>query len=713
VRAPRDPGRELTIEALVRFPRPGMGAPSRLAFAPDGRLLTYLYSERGDITLDLYALDLTSGERRLLARHPGSAGDGQMNPEEALRRERQRVREVGITRYSWAANADRILIPLDGRLYVTSSQGEPLREVAAGGPPIADGALTPDGEHVVFVRERELWVADVAGGEPRQLTFDASETVTNGLAEYVAQEEMGRSAGFWIAPDGAHVAYAQVDEGAIPVFRIVHQGGERWHVEEHRYPFAGADNARVRLGVMELAGGETRWLDLGPPDGYLARVNWHPGGDLYVQVESRDQRRLTLFRYPGGSGEPDTVLVEECDPWINLHDDLHFVGEGGGFVWSSERSGFRHLYLYGDDGSPIRALTSGSWAVDRVVHVDDTRKLIYFLAGREAHLERHLYVVPLDGGEPLRMTDAPGMHSAVFSNDGSHWAQTSESRTRPPTVRVRSLMEGEPLVLHEPAPDGEWSDLAPPELVQLPASDGTTLYGAMYRPLQGAAPYPTIVSVYGGPHVQQVSESWGLTVDLRAQYLAAQGFLVFKLDNRGSARRGLAFEAALERRMGTVEVDDQVAGVRWLVSQGLADPARIGITGWSYGGYMTLMCLLKAPDVFRVGVAGAPVADWDGYDTHYTERYMGTPAENSQGYWEGSVLTHVEKLQGKLLLVHGMIDENVHFRHSARFLSALQETGRSVDVLVLPSERHMPRGDAARLLLETSLIDFFVKHLTS
>jgi dipeptidyl-peptidase-4 len=213
--------------------------------------------------------------------------------------------------------------------------------------------------------------------------------------------------------------------------------------------------------------------------------------------------------------------------------------------------------------------------------------------------------------------------------------------------------------------------------------------------------------------VQQVSESWGLTVDLRAQYLAAQGFLVFKLDNRGSARRGLAFEAALDRRMGTVEVDDQAAGVRWLVSQGPADPARIGITGWSYGGYMTLMCLLKAPDVFRVGVAGAPVADWDGYDTHYTERYMGTPNQNPQGYREGSVLTHVEKLQGKLLLVHGMIDENVHFRHSARFLSALQETGRSVEVLVLPSERHMPRGDAARQLLETSLIDFFVKHLTS
>jgi dipeptidyl-peptidase-4 len=710
VRAPSNPGRELTIEALVRFPRPGMGAPSRLAFSPDGRLLTYLYSDRGDLTLDLHALDIASGERRLLARHPGLAGEGQMTPEEALRRERQRVREVGITRYSWAAEADRILIPLDGRLYVTSSQGEPLQEVAPGGPPIADGALTPNGQRVVFVRERELWVADVAG-ETRRLTFDATETVSNGLAEYVAQEEMGRSAGFWIAPDGARIAYAQVDDDAVPVFPIVHQGGERWQVEEHRYPFAGAENARLRLAIVELSGGEPRWLDLGPTDSYLARVDWHSSGDLYVQVESRDQRRLTLLRYPGSGGEPQTVLVEVSDPWINLHDDLRFVGAGGAFIWSSERSGFRHLYLYGEGGSPIRALTSGRWAVDRVVHVDEAKRLVYVLAGRETPLERHLYAISLDGGDPTRLTDTPGMHGAIFARDGSHWAQTSESRSEPPYVRLRAIGRSEPLVLHEPVPDDDWTDLVPPEYVQLPAADGTTLYGAIYRPPQGTAPYPTVVSVYGGPHVQQVSESWGLTVDLRAQYLAAQGFLVFKVDNRGSARRGLTFEAALNRRMGTIEIDDQVAGVRWLIDQGLADPMRVGITGWSYGGYMTLMCLLRAPDLFRVGVAGAPVTDWDGYDTHYTERYMGTPAANPQGYRQGSVLTHVDQLQGRLLLVHGMIDENVHFRHSARLLSALQETGRSVDVLVLPAERHMPRGEAARQLLESSLVEYFLKHL--
>jgi len=710
VHTPPEPGRELTIQEVVRFPRPGMTAPSRFAFSPDSRLLTFLASDRGDLVLDLYALDVQSGERRLLARHPGLASGAALTPEEVLRRERQRVRETGITRYSWAGKADRILIPLEGKLYVTSSQGEALREVAAGGGPIADGALTPDGTRVVFVRECELWVADVAGGEQRRLTFDASETVTNGLAEYIAQEEMGRAAGFWIAPDGATVAYEQFDERAIPPFPIVHQGGETWEVEEHRYPFAGTENARVRLGVISLGGGDTRWLD--PGDGeYLARVNWHPGGDLYVQMESRDQRRLTLLRFAGGTGAPETVLVEAIDPWVNLHDDLSFVGEDGSFVWSSERTGFRHLYLYDRAGRLVRALTVGDWPVDRVIAVNAARRQVAFLAGRENPLERHCYSVSLDGGDPVRLTDEPGLHGAIFSEAGNHWVETSESRVQPPAVRLHASGSGSPLVLHAPRLGAEASDLVPPEIVAVPARDGTTLYGAVYRPLGRAGPHPTIVSVYGGPHVQQVTDSWGMTVDLRAQYLAQRGFLVFKLDNHGSSRRGLAFECALDRRMGTIEVDDQVDGVRWLVEQRLADPRRVGITGWSYGGYMTLMCLLRAGDLFQVGVAGAPVADWDGYDTHYTERYMGTPADNPDGYRQGSTLAHAVELRGKLLLVHGMIDENVHFRHSARFLTALQNEGRTVDLLVLPSERHMPRGDAARQLLEQSLVDYFEAHL--
>jgi dipeptidyl-peptidase-4 len=706
---------QLTIDRVVAYPRPATAAPARLAFSPDGKLLTYLWSEDESLVRALWATDTQTGERRVLARAPGEGTtDATANPAEALRRERERLREGGITHYRWARHADRILVPLNGQLYLTSSAGEPLRPLAPADAPATDARLTADGERVVFVRGGELSVVDVAGGDPRRLTFDATDTVTNGLAEYIAQEEMGRAEGFWIAPDGARVAYAQVDEADVCRYPIVHQGGDQWQVEEHRYPFAGTANARVRLGVLPLAGGATTWLDLGPAaDAYLARVDWRPDGRLVVQVEARDQQRLDLRAYDVDARTYETLLVEEQEPWINLHDDLRFVGDDPRFVWSSERTGYRHLYLYAGDGTLLRPLTAGEWPVDSLVHVDAARDCAYFLAGRESPLERHLYRVALDGGAPVRLTDEPGFHGATFAHDGSLYAHAHENRTTPPHLRLRRADGTLSWTVYEPhLADDVRAALPAPELVEVAAHDSTRLYGALYRPQSAPdAPAPTIVEVYGGPHAQTVTDTWGQTVDLRAQYLAAQGYAVFKLDNRGAARRGLAFEGVLHRRTGAIEVQDQVDGVRWLAARGVANPARVGIYGWSYGGYLTLMCLLTAPEVFRVGVAGAPVTHWDGYDTHYTERYMDTPADNPAGYAASAALTHAAGLAGRLLVVHGMIDENVHFRHTARLIAALQTAERPFDLLVLPADRHLPRDEAGRRYLEARLVEYFAAHL--
>jgi dipeptidyl-peptidase-4 len=286
------------------------------------------------------------------------------------------------------------------------------------------------------------------------------------------------------------------------------------------------------------------------------------------------------------------------------------------------------------------------------------------------------------------------------------------SRTQPPRVVARNLRDGRTVDVHQPqavSPAG--LGLVVPEFHQLAAADGTLLYGALYRPPAADRPVPVVVSVYGGPHVQRVIDDWSLTVDLRAQYLVQQGIAVLKLDNRGSSGRGLAFEAAIHRRMGTVEVDDQVAGVRYLGSLGGFDTSRVGIYGWSYGGYMTLMAMLKAPDIFQVGVAGAPVTDWDGYDTAYTERYMETPAANPEGYRDSSVITHAHRLEGRLLLVHGMADENVHFRHTARLIVALTEAGKEYDLLIFPEERHMPRDQRGLEYQERRVIEFLLRGL--
>jgi dipeptidyl-peptidase 4 len=303
----------------------------------------------------------------------------------------------------------------------------------------------------------------------------------------------------------------------------------------------------------------------------------------------------------------------------------------------------------------------------------------------------------------------------VVDHACKRFIDTFHSLEQPPVIWLCSTQDGSLLatLFDQRDPRLDQLQLEPPELVTVQNRQGTTLFGALFRPPNrfGPGPYPTLVYVYGGPHAQLVVDAWTLTINMRLQYLRSLGFLVFVLDNRGSARRGLAFEGAVKHDMGHLEVEDQVDGVGWLVAQRLADPERVGVFGWSYGGYMAAMCLARAPQTFKVAVAGAPVTDWDGYDTHYTERYMGTPQSNPQGYQAGRVMQHVADLSGRLLLVHGLIDENVHFRHTARLINALIAARKPYDLLLFPNERHMPRSQADRVFMEERVRDYFLQHL--
>ncbi len=700
----------LTLADVARYPRPGTAVPGRLAFRPDGRAVTYLHSAEGSLVRSLWTYDIASGERHVIA-GAESAG-APLTREEELRRERTRTRELGITDYAFARDASPPTLLISGGPLLRIRLGDgPLRDL-----PGTEGALdarpSPDGRRVAFVRAGELHVMALDADAPVPLTRGAEDGLTHGVAEFIAQEELDRAEGYWWSRDGTRLAYVRADSRHIPRYAIVHQGGATVDVEEHRYPFAGAANARVALAAIPAAGGEPVWMDLGAdPDLYLARVAWRPDGVLTAQVLSRDQRTLRLIAFTD-HGHARLLIEERAEPWINLTHDTRFL-DSGEILWASERTGFRHLALHDADGRPLRPLTSGDWMVTRVVGVDEPRRLVYFMGTRESPLERHLYRVALDGGAVERLTGAPGWHDAVLSRDGGRYLDVHSSVRHAPTITVCTTENGQRATLFAAPELAEGLGLPPPEFRTVAAADGAPLHGALYRPPEGTghAPFPLIVSVYGGPHAQRVADEWSLTVDLRAQYLAQQGYLVFKLDNRGSANRGQAFEAALDRRLGTVEIDDQAAGVRRLIADGLADSARVGIYGWSYGGYLACLALLKAPEVFRVGVAGAPVTDWDGYDTGYTERYLGTPADNPDGYRQASVLTHVDQLRGRLLLVHGGIDENVHFRHTARLIAALTAAGKPYDLLLFPNERHMPRDAKGLEYQEARLAAYFRQHL--
>lgn len=705
----------ITIEQVASFPRPGMAIPASIRFTPRGDAITYLFSESGTLVRSLWRYDLATGERTVLAGpSPASTDETALSREEELRRERARLRELGVTSYQFARDADPpvLLVPLDGALHV-SVDGEPLRQLEGTSGAI-DPRLSRDGRRVAFVRDGELFAADVAGGPPRQLTEGAEEGLTHGLAEFIAQEELDRDEGYWWNPAGDRIAFARADTRHIAKYPIVHQGKDSIDIEEHRYPFAGDPNALIELGIVDVDSGDVRWLDLGDDrDIYLARAGWRPDGTFTAEMLSREQRSLRLLSFDPETGKPSLLLERRGDPWLNIDHDTRFL-DSGELVRTSEKTGFRHLYLNHPAERAPRVLTSGDWVVTRLVSVDEDRRVAYFMATRESVLERHLYAVSLDGGEPDRITLEAGWHDVVMSRDHSRFVDTWSTLEHGPRVAVRSLSGAVEAVLfgNEEA-TAESLGLEPPELITLPAEDGTPLHGAVYRPpsFEPGLRYPLIVSVYGGPHAQRVADEWSLTVDMRAQYLARRGFIVLKLDNRGSANRGLAFEAHLACRMGTVEINDQVAGVRHLVERGEADPDRVGIYGWSYGGYMTCLALMKAPDVFRVGVAGAPVTHWDGYDTAYTERYMETPRSNPEGYRESAVMAHVENLRGKLLLVHGMVDENVHFRHTARLITALSRAQKDYDLLVFPEERHMPRDARGLEYQERRVLGYFEQHL--
>jgi dipeptidyl-peptidase-4 len=713
--------KRLTVERVFSDPNLSGPTPIRLDFSPDGRTITYLRpKDENDEILDLWVYDVDADRHAPLVRTEELLPPDQIeiSEQEAAHRERMRIRQTGIVDYQWAKSGDRLLFPLSGALYVYDLDAQPGRRVRcvvdARPGPVYDPKFSPQGTMIAFVRDGNLFAVSADGGELRQLTLDGVGTVQNGVAEFVAQEEMGRHTGYWWSPDGERIAYTQIDEAPVSLVQRPAYYADRVEVIEQRYPAAGEANARVHVGVVELETGQTTWMDTGKEsDVYIARVDWLPDSQtVAIQVQSRDQKTLDLLFADAGTGASRTNLSEEDDFWVELHDDLRFLEKSERFIWSSESTGYRHLYLYDLNGRLIRPLTRGPWPVTRLSGVDEERGVVYFEGWTESPLERHLYRVPLEGGQVEQVTHQPGWHEVALASDCTQYVDTHSDVLHPPQVylctsngrRVTTLEANE-------LPERSEVDWVEPEFVELEAEDGTPLYGRLTRPpdFDPQRTYPAIVEVYGGPHAQKVRNAWDAS--LYAQLLAHQGFVVFELDNRGMSNRGLAFASALHLHMGGVEVRDQLVGVAYLKALPYVDPERIGVFGWSYGGYMTLMCMTRAPGVFKAGVAVAPVTDWHLYDTHYTEQYMGHPEENAEGYKQGSVLTHVGNLRGKLLLVHGMADDNVLFQNSVMLMDALQQARIPFEMMTYPGKKHGIRGKPVRIHLFEMILEHFRRYL--
>ncbi|KAI9073263.1 hypothetical protein K1719_044785 [Acacia pycnantha] len=678
------------IEEIVQYPLPGCVVPSSISFSPDDNFIAYLFSPDQTLNKKVFSVDLKTSEPDLIFSPPdGGLDESNISPEEKLRRERLRERGLGVTQYEWMKTTNSkkkaIMVPLPAGIYIHDIyySETKLKLPSIPSSPIIDPHLSPDGSMLAYVRDSELHALDMFSNELKQLTHGAKESgLTHGLAEYIAQEEMDRKTGYWWSPDSKHIAFTEVDYSGIPLFRIMHEGKSSVGLEaqeDHPYPFAGASNAKVRLGVVSVAEGSTTWMDLqcggmdqhNNEEEYLARVNWIHGNILIAQVLNRHHTKIKLLKFDIRNGQRKALLVEENNTWINLHDCFMSLDKGvakfsGGFIWASEKTGFRHLYLHDVSGTCLGPITEGEWMVEQIAGVNEATGLIYFTGTLDGPMESNLYCAKLftDGGQPLqapvRLTPSKGKHIVVID----HRMQSNLQ------FKIQKLQ------------------LETPEIVEIQAKDGTLLFGVLYKPdvsRFGPPPYKTMINVYGGPSVQLVCNSWVLSIDMRAQYLRNQGILVWKLDNRGTARRGLKFESHAKHNLGQADADDQVTGAEWLIEQGLAKVGHIGLYGWSYGGYLSAMALARYPDTFKCAVAGAPVTSWDSYDTFYTE-----------SSWDCHMRTD---LPTKAVL------------HTARLVNALVAARKPYELLIFPDERHMPRRHRDRLYLEERIWDFIQRNL--
>ncbi len=621
-------------------------------------------------------------------------------------------RRVSTASYQWFPNSQDLLAAVNGDLFVVHPNGK-SDQITKTDIDEEDPRLSPDGKLVLYRWKSNLYVLDLASKGTRQLTHDGTATLLNGQLDWVYPEELDLGTATWWSPDSKHIAYLQFDVSHEFIYPQIDLLGERALSEPERYPQAGTPNALVKLGVISPEGGETEWMQAGETSNtLLARVAWLPdSSQIALERFSRVQDKLDLLFCDPASGSVHPVLHEQSKTWINVADNLFFLKSRPEFLWTSERTGFRHIYRYSNKGELLGQLTSGDWEVVSISAIDEAHGQVYYTSSEASPLETQLYKIGLKGGERSRVTKEEGTHVVHANEDGSYFLD-SYSSLKQPLQTILATRDGEQVSVLQPM-DKSISDgytILPEEIVTLKTGDGTVLYARLIRPanFQPSTKYPAIVYVYGGPGAQSVTNHWyGLSWE---QVLAHRGYVVWQLDNRGSKGRGLAFESGIYHELGKLEIADQRLGVEHLIEMGFVDPKRIGITGWSYGGYMTIHGLLFAADIFKVGVAGAPVNDWHNYDTIYTERYMGLPNANAQGYDASSNVKNASKLEGKLLIVHNMEDDNVLFQNTMQMADALEKTDKQFFMQIYPQKTHGVSGPLRRSLYQ-EMTDFFDAHL--
>ena len=580
--------------------------------------------------------------------------------------------------------------------------------------------FSPDGKKVGFVLNNDLYYKDLASGQMTRITSDGKwNEIINGSCDWVYEEEFSFTKAFAWSPDNRYIAYYRFDESAVKEFTMTNYNGELYPENvTFKYPKVGMENSKVSVYIYDTKTKNKVAVDrTSDPDGYIPRIKWtNDPSKLCVFWMNRHQNHLELLLANATSGKTSLLLKEENKYYIDITDDLTFLADNDHFIWTSEQDGYNHIYLYGMNGKLKKQLTSGNWEMSTFYGVDEKNKTVYYQAASVSPMEREICSVGLNGDNKKIISTSKGMNNAQFSTTFDLYVLNHSTINTAPAFDVydrkgqlvRSLENNEN-VKKQQADAG----VQPVEFFNFTTTEGVNLNGYMIKPynFDPAKKYPVFMTLYGGPGSQEVLDGWMGADYWWAQSLAQQGYIIACVDNRGTGGRGEEFKKMTYLQLGHYETIDQIEAAKYLGKLPYADSSRIGIFGWSYGGYMSSLCLLKGNDVFNSAIAVAPVTNWKWYDTIYTERYMRDEKENSKGYEENSPINFADRLTGNYLLVHGGSDDNVHFQNSAEMANALIKANKQFDTYMYPNRNHGIYGDNARRHLYVKMTDFLNKNL--
>lgn len=639
---------------------------------------------------------------------------------------------LGINFSSYAFNPDetKALIASDVEsIYRRSSKGVfHVVDLESGnaqklmdGEKIMYATLSPDNDKVAFVKDNDLYYVNLSDNQVTRITNDGEwNKIINGAADWVYEEEFSMSKAFEWSPDGSKIAFIKFDETEVPEFNMQTWGKLYPEDYKFKYPKAGEKNALVSIHIHDLKNTLTAKVDTGEEeDIYLPRIYWAGNSDNLAFLRmNRLQNQLDLFYANASSGSSKLILQEKADTYVDLNynDDLRFLEDNRGFIRTSEQDGFKHIYHHDNDGKMIRQITKGNWEVSNLVAIDEKGKKIYYISTEQSPLERNFFVIGMDGKNKKLLGSEKGTYRINMSKDNKYFIADFSNANTPLKVTLHEASGKEIKVLED---NQRLRDnvakyaLGNKEFFEFETVDGTMLNGYVLKPsdFDESKQYPVLMYVYGGPGSQTVTNSWGGSRDFWHQHLAQEGYLIVSVDNRGTGARGREFKHVTYANLGKYEVEDQIAGAKYLASLPYVDASRIGIWGWSYGGYMSSLGLMVGSDVFKTAIAVAPVTTWRYYDTIYTERYLQTPQLNAAGYDDNSPITHVNKLKGDLMLIHGTGDDNVHFQNAVDLADALIKADKQFETMFYPNRNHGIYGGNTTWHLYSLMTDFIKRKL--